>query len=154
ACLSPRLRAGEGVAVNRTESGPGAAPGPLLHLPRHGGDTTRARTPPAAAALLAAGACSARWRRASKPPAKADVGEEAGRLLVEPPADADADLQVRRDQVVHAGAEEVPGEVARPALGELAEILGVDLEALAQRHPQNGGRRPHHEAVAVVAVGG
>src|SRR5262249_35336719 len=53
-CLSPRLRAGEGVTVSRTRCRAGDRPGPAPHL--SGDDTMRTRTTLAAAAVLAAGA--------------------------------------------------------------------------------------------------
>ena len=47
----------------------------------------------------------------SKTTAETRVREESGRLAVEAPADSHADLDVRRDEVMHAGAEEMMTEV-------------------------------------------
>src|SRR5262245_12084572 len=47
-----------------------------------------------------------------EPPAEAGVAEEPRRLVVQPPADPDPDLDVFRDQVVRPGAEEVLGELS------------------------------------------
>lgn len=90
----------------------------------------------------------------SKSPADTDIGKENGGLHAQSPAEAEADFQVRRDQIVHAGTEVILTEVARTVLREETEVFGMDLEALAERHTQNRGGCPHLEAVAVFAVGG
>jgi len=49
-------------------------------------------------------------------PAEADVGKEVCSLVVESPADADADFQIARDEVVDAGAEIVLRAIVSAAL--------------------------------------
>src|SRR5262245_32389051 len=80
-------------------------------------------------------------------PAKAGVGEKVGGLVVEPPANARADFEVGRDEIVHARAEIVLLRFVIAAGGEDAEIFNVPLPTLAERDLEHGGGRPDVEIV-------
>ena len=72
-----------------------------------------------------------------------------------PKATMRADLEIRRDEVVQAGADELLGEVVLLPLRHDPEILDVREPAFlsAQRNPKHRGRCPERVAIAALAVG-
>jgi len=85
-------------------------------------------------------------------PAEAEVGEEVGGLIVEAPADADADFEVAGEEVVDAGAEVVLGAVALATLSKDAKVFRMGGPAVAEGDFEDGGRSPDVEVVAFGAV--
>src|SRR5262249_31802323 len=97
--------------------------------------------------------------RARSGPSEADaepaVDQAAPRLVVDPEADDAADLEVRREEVVQAGVDELLREVVLLGLGHDPEILDVREPAsvAAERDFQDRRRGPERIAVAALAVG-
>src|SRR5262245_9256825 len=83
---------------------------------------------PSSLSLTRSGSCG-EYR--SVAPAQSNIGEEAGGLVVESPAGTDANLEVRRDQEVNAGADIVASEILSFAGRKDPEVLGVNQYALA-----------------------
>ena len=55
--------------------------------------------------------------------ADAGVGEEVGGVAAEAPADADANFEVGRHQIVEAGADVRLGQLVFASVGEDAKVL-------------------------------
>src|SRR5262249_57700037 len=86
-------------------------------------------------------------------PAEAEVAEELGGLVVKSPSERDTDLEVRCDQIVNPGREEMANELLSLVLGEQAEVLGMDVHAFAQWDLEHRRGRPDTKSISYFAGG-